>query len=566
MDTLQEILDKKATEWEANIPKVNAVIAMPSPWLASNPEYEEEPVDIRTFIDSPDYMDGANECWPVIKDDLQELFEGYHNPNMQWKYNEAVFDEGMGSGKSYKASIIISYLLYRVLILKDPQAFLHLAKDSSIYIINMSVRGDQAKKIVFGEVVARVGNSPWFKNRGYLPDKDVKSELRFPKNVNVIPGNSRETFPLGFNLIGGVMDEAAWYTETDSHDVAEEIYNALYGRIFKRFGNKGVIVMISSPRYVDDFIENKMKEATTNTHIFSRRRATWEAMKGSDKFAELYPSGEMINIDGTIIPLEDKELYTRNPETYRRNYMAIPSLALEPYFKQYELVERIIQENLHNPVKGMYQLEDWFCGNPLYQYYMHIDLSLVSDSTGIGMVHNVGDDIIIDLGMAIDPPDKGEIDLSEILNIVITLQKRGFSIQKVTFDQFQSASSIQSLNKLGLNSEQLSVDKTLAPYETLKELIYRGKVKTYKNDRLLAELRSLELIEGKKVDHPPKGSKDIADAVAGATYNCVMNQNIFSFGFAGDILKHKTQAEITKEAETLVQGGLVPYGYYRGRR
>jgi hypothetical protein len=554
MNNVADILKTRIENWE------NSIVAI-SPWLAANPQYEEEPADIRTFIDSPDYLNAKDECWITIKDDLAELFEGYNNPTMEWKFNEAVFDEGIGSGKSYKASIIISYLVYRTLILKNPQEFFGLAKDSAIYFINMSVRGDQAKKVVFGEVVARVSNSPWFKKRGYLPNSEIKSELQFPKHINVIPGNSRETYPLGFNLLGGVMDEAAWYIETDSHDTAEEIYNALYNRIQKRFGNKGMLVMISSPRYVDDFIEKKMREAETTPKIFHKRRATYDAQP-ANKY-----SGLKFTVDQYVIPVEDKGMYLRNPERYKRDIMAIPSQALEPYFKQYNLVEAMFDAEMRNPSIGnTTRLEDWFVGNALYQYYIHIDLALVSDSAGIAMVHNVGGDVIVDLALAIVPPYNGEIDLAEIRNLVTTLRDRKFTIQKVTYDQFQSASSIQELNKLGINSENLSVDKTLAPYETLKELIYIGKIKAYQNAVLMGELKRLELIEGKKVDHPPKGSKDIADALAGAVYNCISNQNIFSFGLAGDARKHMSQAEVTKIAETQAADGLVPYGYYSFNR
>ena len=554
---LQEAINEKINNWQSSL---TSVIELPSPWLANNSQYEECPVDIKTFIESKDYLNAIGECWDTIKNDLSELFVGYDNPNMEWMYNEAVFDEGIGSGKSYKASLIITYLVYRTLILKNPQEFLGLAKDSAIYFINMSVRSEQAKKIVFGEIVARVMNSPWFKDKGYLPNTNIKSELQFPKSINVIPGNSRETFPLGFNLLGGVMDEAAYYTETDTHDTAEEIYNALYNRIRKRFGNKGMLVMISSPRYVDDFIENKMKEAETSPKIFHKRRATFDAQPAS-KY-----SGVKFEVDNLVIPIEDKEMYIRNPDRYKRDIMAIPSLVLEPYFKQYVLVEQIVDIRLTNPIVGKMQFADWFWGNVSKQYYMHIDLSLVSDSTGIALCHNEGDLIIIDLALCIDPPEKGEIDLAEIRNLVVELKNRKFSLQKVTYDQFQSASSIQELNKLGITSEQLSVDKDLAPYETLKELVYLGKIKTYANERLLKELQRLELIEGKKVNHPPKGSKDIADAVCGAVYNCVVNQNIFNFGFSGSVLKHTTQAEVIKVAETMTADGLGPYGYMRGRR
>lgn len=530
-------------------------------WLLENSEYEERPVDIRTFINSSEYMNAKDECWESNKDDLAELFQGYDDPQMGWHYNEAVFDEGIGAGKSYKSSVIITYLVYRTLILTNPHKFLHLAKGSGIYFMNMSIRGDQARKIVFGEIAQRINNSPWFREKNYLPNPNIKSELQLPKNITIVPGNSKETFPLGFNLLAAVMDEAAFYTETETHDVAEEMFNALYARIKNRFGNKGMLVMISSPRYVDDFIEKKIEEAKNNPRIFARRKATWES-----KPKHLY-SGETFEMEGYFIPVEHKTEALRNFDRFKRDVMAIPSLVLEPYFKQFVLVESAVDSQQFYPLTEDGMIKKDFRGKPGKQYYMHIDLSLTTDATGIAMCHMENEVVIIDLMMRIKAPQGREIDLAEIKGIVYGLKKMGFDIAKVTYDSFQSASSIQELTKQGFNAERLSVDKDLAAYETLKEGFNTSKIKMYLYQPLFDELRRLELKDGKKVDHPPlHGSKDVADAVAGAVYNCVTNQNNFQFWWGGDTLKHKTQEEINKEAETTRADGLCRYGEYFGRR
>jgi len=535
--------------------------------LTRNPEYEERPVGIREFIDSPDYLDAKEECWPLIKDDLECLFEGYDSPEMAWKFNEAVFDEGIGAGKSYKCSLIITYLLYRVLIIKDPQRFLGLARGSGLYFINMSVRADQAKKIVFGEIAQRVQNSPWFKNKGYLPNDMVRSELQFPKNIYVIPGNSRETFPLGYNVLGAVMDEAAFYIDIEEHDAAEEIYNALHNRIKSRFANTGMTIMISSPRYVEDFIERKYAEAQNPTNrIFSRRRNSWES-KPKEKF-----SGRTVNIQGFDIPVEYEPEALRNFDRFKRDYMAIPSLVLEPYFKAFELIKNCVDATIQDPIyRGQFR-ED-FKGKAQYQYHMHIDLSLTTDSTGIAMCHKEEDTVVLDLVIKIKPPENGEIDLKAIRAIVLELKVRGFMIAKCTYDQYQSAESIQELNKQGIQAEKFSVDKDMAAYETLKEMFYSHKLKMYEHPELLGELRRLEMINGKKVDHPKGGSKDVADAVAGCVFGCVSNQNNFGFGFAGGTGIRGSDNPTERDArqqepapETLTADGLVPYGYFSGRR
>ena len=66
-------------------------------WLMEHPECEHRIVGIREFIESPEFLNCGEECWDSIKTDLEDLFNG--------KYDEAVFCEAIGAGKSWKASI-----------------------------------------------------------------------------------------------------------------------------------------------------------------------------------------------------------------------------------------------------------------------------------------------------------------------------------------------------------------------------------------------------------------------------------------------------------------------------
>jgi len=512
-------------------------------WLLNQPEYEHRVVDIRTFIESSEYLNAGKECWGSIKNDMEELFSG--------NYQEAAFCEAIGAGKSFKSSIIIAYMVYRILCLKDPQGYFGLARNSGIYFLNMSIRADQSKRVVFKEIKGRVDNSPWFQ-KYYPPDSDIHSELRFPKDIVIFPGNSKETFPLGLNILGAVMDEASWYTETDNKDVAEEMFNALHNRIKNRFGDKGLLVMISSPRYVDDFMEKKMRESETNPRIFTRRKKLWDSKPAS------FFTGEKITIDGYEIPKEFEIEAKRNLDKFKRDYMAIPSLALEPYFKQWDFVERAIDPKIECPLDEHNNIKSHIKGKPGTSYYGHIDLSLTTDATGIAFCHKEGNFIIIDFMMKIKPLQGKEVDIAQVRGVVYDLKKRGFSIHKCTFDQFQSASSIQEFNNMGINSERLSIDKDLSCYETLKEGFNTERIRMYRNEELLMEIRRLEMIEGKKINHPRLSSKDLADAVAGAVYNAVTASDI-SFWVGGKDKKN-TPEEQSLEDATRAADGLVRYG------
>ena len=100
------------------------------------------------------------------------------------------------------------------------------------------------------------------------------------------------------------------------------------------------------------------------------------------------------------------------------------------------------------------------------------------------------------------------------------LRRAGFKFKKVTYDQWNSASSIQKLKKRNIKSEKCSVE-SLEAYDTFKEYAYTGLVKFYRDEFFLNEIRRMELIKGKRIDHPSNGTKDVTDSVVGVVFNIV---------------------------------------------
>jgi len=78
---------------------------------------------------------------------------------------------------------------------------------------------------------------------------------------------------------------------------------------------------------------------------------------------------------------------------------------------------------------------------------------------------------------------------------------------------------------MGLSAELLSVDKDNTPYLTTREAIYQERHRIPNHNLLRTELFDLETIKG-KIDHPPEGSKDCADALAGSTYTAHLNFDV----------------------------------------
>ena len=81
---------------------------------------------------------------------------------------------------------------------------------------------------------------------------------------------------------------------------------------------------------------------------------------------------------------------------------------------------------------------------------------------------------------------------------------------------------MNELKSLGMNAETLSVAKK--HYEDMQMMIAEERIYGPKIRLLIDELLQLRIIRD-KVDHPRKGSKDLADSVCGAIYNAIVNSS-----------------------------------------
>lgn len=260
-------------------------------WFLEDPTridtFEYRPMPIEEWIEKPYAGNVASVLRPRVKQILTEIFQppldkdGNIDPDpMKTKYDEVVIIGGIGIGKSFVSGASVGYLMHRLACLKNPKGFFNLAGANPIAIMNMSVNGTQAKKVVFGQIIDST-NAPWFQHTGFIANPQVKSELQFPKYVQVMPGNSMDTFFIGFDLYAGVLDEGAWHNVTEDKDYAEEGYSAMQRRIKSRFPGRGMLFIVTSPRYVDDFVERKIREAAYNPRIYARRVRSWESMPPS---------------------------------------------------------------------------------------------------------------------------------------------------------------------------------------------------------------------------------------------------------------------------------------------
>jgi hypothetical protein len=262
-----------------------------------------------------------------------------------------------------------------------------------------------------------------------------------------------------------------------------------------------------------------------------------------------------------------------------------------PFFSQRRVVADMFTEDLYNPfavqtiacyegqnleLRDLYDFDSVTeirmgkqvpIRNSLSPRYIHFDLSLTCDRTGMVMLHpskhfqeghtdrnedkaqvgqgSVLKDIEVDFYIALTAgPAKEPIDFRKARRFVDWLRRIGYSIRWITADTFNSADHLMRLRESGFSTEILSVDRTSKAYKNLRTVANERRIRIPlpRSVRLAAfsspsealtkvllfqELIGLEHdVQRDKVDHGERnpdgsiGSKDIADGLAASVLKC----------------------------------------------
>lgn len=431
---------------------------------------------------------------------------------------------------SYISSMAICYIVYRLLCLKDPQEYFHFAKDTRIAFINISKSFSQAKDVVFGELKNRIDNNQWFQTH-YPPDPRIKSKLRMPKNIYVLPVGSNEEAPLGYNIFGAVIDEASFHTATKEKDYAEESYNQIKKRIRSRYMKKGKLFIITSPRYVYDFAETKFEAEEGNPKVMRRRAALWEVMPEERYEGPRFDVSKYLTRlkdKNIMVPVEFEEEFKQNPERAMRDYGAQASLAIEGLFNDPAIVsENANRERFHPWNSKLEVFEEWFWNYKSSKEYdddrrvIHIDLGLNKegrgDCAGLAMGKFNGwverksvegkmekrPSIFIDLMMRIKAKSaKDEIMFEDVRQIVYRLQDIGYNIHLVSFDGWQcnlGSNQVKLLNGTSKRIDQITEKTWIYSYDLKKKEIVPTLCGAARKTGTKVPVYEVEIDNGEKV-------------------------------------------------------------------
>ena len=521
-------------------------------WMENGDHYHSRPVSIDEFVESPHYMDcpegSADAYFPAVREAAREVTSG--------RFVEAVCTGSTGASKTHLAILVTCYCLYVLLCLRRPHAHYGLSSTSDIVVVVQSLDKDLAM-VPYRTLRATVDAAPVFRRAGFRYDRDLKSEMRFMNRVVVSPMTGQMTATLGQNVIGGILDEVGSMAvvhrslrtrDRGVFDQAYALYQAINRRRKNRFMRKGrvpgMLCLVGSKQYPDDFLHRKLAEARQDPSIYVYDKRTWDVQpwKYTDARFKVFAGDATrrprILKEGEELPEEDASLVVEVPEEHRSDFEQDMAGALRdvagystettsPFMADRTAVGACFGKSRSVLTLPEFDLRatrpkalrDLWAGTEKHPRAAHLDMALSGDSVGGAVAHVPGframkraggivellPVIRVDALWAVHPPKGGEVDLESCRGVVVNLRRHGLPVKWVTTDGWDAANTLQVMASRGFLCGLESPDKKPQhAYTVLKRALYDGRVEAPQHDLCLSELVGLERDpETGKIDHRP---------------------------------------------------------------
>jgi hypothetical protein len=527
--------------------------------------FDETPVDAKTFVEGEDYLgqpplsdvqyDIVEAMSQIYKlEDLVNLMGQEEGTRYYKKYtkNEIILQLGKGSGKDFTSTVACSYIVYKLLCLKDPARYFGKPGGDAIDIINVAINAQQAKNVFFKGFKSKIERSPWFAGKFYAKAESIE----FDKAITVYSGHSERESHEGLNLILAVLDEISGFAQeigggNDQGKTADNIYKAFRASVDSRFPDLGKVALLSFPRFPGDFISQRYdsviaeKESIQKKHTFIMNPDLPEGAEGNSLDIEWdedtitsykYPGVFALKRPTWVVnptrSIDDFKLafYTDIGDAMQR-FACVPTFASDAFFKQREKVRACM--TIRNPIDSSKRFDETFSPDPNKKYFVHADLAQKHDKCAVAIAHvekwvsvqvmkdyeQVVPMVVVDAVVYWEPKVEGPVNLSEVKQWIQNLRRQGFDIGMVSFDRWQSFDIQNELKSVGIRTETVSVAKK--HYEDMAMLMYEERLAMPAIELLFEELTELKIMKNNRVDHPRKSSKDLADAVCGAIFGAI---------------------------------------------
>lgn len=527
--------------------------------LAKISGYEEKVPSIEQFIYDPYYLGKSlgDGLYPIWVKAAKTLFPTpYHSP-----VGEVVLSGAIGLGKSTFALLVTMYDICRMLSLKNPQQHYKLVESTIIKYALMNATKHLAQGVLWSQFEDWVNASPYFKSKVFITSSGRRGKTYFIKNVDVGTGSRGSDF-LGTATAGAIFSEINDMTVVAGQ--AEDNLDTIAIRRESRFAPSnqeilGHLILDSSNKgnrsFIDARIEDKQKRGIKDYIIFafSQWEAKWHMGRYSGEFFQVYAGDEYIDpfiVDDTNrerlatlkqnriidVPVEHYESFKFNLIKAIRDLAGVSTYSSTSFISSQEILNKAMCQPLF-PKKEMIQLDFFDKSQKLIDFidvdilkhisqaprYIHVDLGIVSDSTGISCTYFDGfmevtrkdpfkgevvtsraPKFVTEWSMEIRSTPGQEVPIYKIQNFIMDLRSKGYPIKMVSTDGYQSTNLRQNLTLEGVETKLISVDRTKDPYNELRNIILEERIRLPNLPKLKKEIQELEDV-GPKFDHPVDG-------------------------------------------------------------
>lgn len=531
-------------------------------WLV---DFKEVPVSIEQFICDPMYLGETNRhgdaVYPFWKQTLNNIF------NQGNKYNEIILSGATRIGKTSTAVIIVAYMLYRLMIYRNPHEYFKKKEISRFTIAFANLTKDLAAGVCYREFNDTLKECEWFNTHG----KFSKSERNFyyvPEGDKIdIVAASDSSHILGTQLWAIALDEVN-FSKAGVKDIniskqhMKQLYNTANARItgtFKLHGEVyGKMVTCSSKNtdsdYLSEHIETQINAGNKSLYLVDEPQ--WKVLP-PEMFSEStfyitvgdrYKKGFVVAEENedevhlqeyrdqgyqvVEVPLDFKQNFKADYGIALRDIAGISVVGAMGFITQESITPNVSQDRVNpffndilvtgvhdnDTIENHFHLEVVPSKLKKCRMNIHIDFAEVSDRIGISGVCEDGNKVILDIltnkkvvmpfyrqvfQIAIEAPRGDRMSFQKVLNFILYLRRSGFYIDVISTDQFQSSYVRETLTQQGFNVEKISVDRSEDPYIGLRNLLQDQRIELVKHQLQEDELVHLQRING-RIDHPPQ--------------------------------------------------------------
>ena len=401
---------------------------------------------------------------------------------------------------SFLTTVGSLYETYKLLEMKNPHKRYNLMDTEPIGILNVASSAEQAKNAIFSKIKGIVFESPYFIEKIGSPPLDTEifflteqniedNKKRHLQNLPPIPGGIiiRCGHSNANSLVGGtywcvLMDEVAGMTSADG-SLVQGIDYKLYEDLAPTratFGKDGKFFILSQPKGAKGLLFDLYQNRRITPSTLILQLPTW-----------------LINPSIELDWLEEEK--SKDLKTFAMQYGAIFGATEAESWIDYDMIEPAF----NYPTPRIEQST-----NPGFSYFCHIDPSHTLDYYTIVVGHSIPSmrpndipDVYIDHIHYWKPSSNKPINVEVVEEYVINLHRK-FRFKQVSYDQWNSQSSIQKLQNNGINAicRPFTKSHKEAIYDQLYQLFIQNKIFIYTYNTTIIDENTKQHLQLQEID------------------------------------------------------------------